>query len=135
MIDTGSDWNAAGIQHLAGIFHLRQEQLHPPTREMKETRTANDAGLKCAGYIDAEFTWNGKSTNDRVVFFHSFPNVLFSLNLLTTLGIVTINSESQPSPSILLPYGDAELIGNRQSSAPRQSSATTIRRRQTSSLV
>ena len=97
MIDTGSDWVAAGVQHL-GIFHLRKNDLLPPTPDMCHTRTAGNGSLECVGYVEAEFKWNGKSTQDKVVFFKSFPNVLFSRDLLTSLGVVTIHEPTVSSP-------------------------------------
>ena len=81
MIDTGSDWNAAGIQHLS-VLRLRKTDLLPPTEEMCQTRTASNGELEWAGYINAQLSWNVQFTSVRLVFFRSFTSVFLSLNTL-----------------------------------------------------
>lgn len=92
LIDTGSDWNAAGPQHLRH-FQLCIEDLQPPTLAMQDTKVANGSELNCLGYVDVNFMWGGTEIVDKLVFFDNFPNVLYSMNLLTNLGVVTINTE------------------------------------------
>lgn len=90
MIDTGSDWVAMGRNEMIKL-KLCNRDLKKPTEEMLRTTTANGHELKCLGYINAKFEWENKSVEEKIVFFRDFPNCLWSLKLLETLNIITIN--------------------------------------------
>lgn len=100
IIDTGSDWNAGGREHLAQLGLLYSD-LKNPTRDMSSTQAANGDELKCLGYMEVEFSWKDNTLKDKIVFFDKLPNMLFSVNMVTQLKIVTIHAE--PKLSVLVP--------------------------------
>ena len=114
MIDTGSDWTVVGFKDL-NLFGIHEQNLKKPTKEMKATITATSQTMVPRGYVDAVLKYGGKETSSKLVVFENVQTPLLGINVLKTLGIVQINTDSENlleahANQVVVPFGVGKVF-------------------------